>query len=201
MLPLGGVANNLIPRPNPPSAPATFPQSDSANLPVGRYQLDAAAAPGSLNSPASNYLGAPPRSLGAEGGLLSAIQNQGSSGGLVGLQLSPPSSSSGSSSGGLPNYPTPVNVVASGNYPSSLSSSGSLANLGIIPSKFEDPPTPELGSPSVAVQESGPTSAPPLSKENRPTPQVHHGTYIHLLLLCFSFDLFQTMNTLLQPTI
>ena len=173
MLPLSGVANNSIP--HPLSAPVTFLQNDEANLPVARYHLDAPAAPSSPSSPASSYLDAPPRSLGAEGGLLSAVQNQGSNGGKIGLKISPPSSSS-SRSGDLPNYPTSVKVVASGNYPSSLSSSGSLANLGIIPSKFDD---------------SGPTgtSPPPLFKEKRPTPQVYnvdHGTYVHLLI-CFSY--------------
>lgn len=212
MLPLG-VANNLIPRPNPPlpsPAPTTFAQSDAANLPVGRYQLDAAAAaaaPGSLNSPASNYLGAP-RSLGAEGGLFSAIQNQGS-GGLAGIQLSPPGSSG--SSLGSPNYPP--SGSASGNYPSSLSSSGSLANLGIVPSKFEDPPTHDLSSsnPSASAGgidsgSTGTSASSSLPKElpNRSTPQVHHGILLSIFFL-FVFlrplSRRQRMNTLLQPTI
>lgn len=141
-----------------------------SNIP-GRYQLDG-GVPSVGPSPTNNYLGAnnPPRSLGSEGGLFQTIQ-QGSAG-LSGIQLPPPPSSGGGNSGSLPNYP--VSGVASGNYPSSLSSSGSLANLGIVPSKFEGP---ESGNPAVVSGiDSGPvgTVAPViLPKENRPTQQPH----------------------------
>ncbi|XP_045026312.1 thrombospondin type-1 domain-containing protein 4 isoform X2 [Daphnia magna] len=144
MLPLGVANSNLVPRPsNPPTptAPATsFGQSDllnsgpavpSANVPAGRYQLDGTS--GSPISPGgTNFFGAnppppppPPRSLGSEGGLFQTIQ-QGSSVGLGGIHQQVPAS-------GSSNYP-----ASSGNYPASLSSSGSLATLGIaVPSNFD----------------------------------------------------------------
>lgn len=176
MLPLG-VANNIVPpRNNPPPAPVTFGDlsggggTASSNLP-GRYQLQDG---GATSGGSPNYLGAnnPPRSLGAEGGLFQTIQ-QGSAG-LSGIQLPPPPSSGGGNSGSLPNYPV-SGSAASGNYPSSLSSSGSLANLGIVPSKFEGPAS-ELGNPAVVAGIDGGsagTVAPVLPKESRPTQQPH----------------------------
>lgn len=146
MLPLGVANSNIVPRPNNPPLPtapaSSFGQSDvlnsgqvpsPVNAPAGRYQLDGAS--GSLNSPgAINFFGGnppppPPRSLGSEGGLFQTIQ-QGSSAGLGGIhqQVQPSGGNLGSS-----NYP-----ANSGNYPSSLSSSGSLATLGIaVPSNFD----------------------------------------------------------------
>lgn len=171
MLPLGAT-NNLIPRPNPaPAAPVAFGDlsGTGANVP-GRYPLDSTTTSGSASAP--NYLGAnnpPPRSLGAEGGLFQTIQ-QGSAG-LNGIQLA--SSSGGNSGSNLAPSNYPVSGVASGSYPSSLSSSGSLANLGIVPSQFEAPASELGGNPSSG--EPAATVAPVLPKENQLTQPPHHG--------------------------
>ena len=189
MLPLG-VVNNLVPRTNPaaPSAPIGFGQNDgiasAANVP-GRYQLDSVAPN-------------PPRSLGSEGGLFQTIQQ--GSGSLAGIPLSLPSSSGNSGSLSPSNYP--LSGVASGTYPppppsssgvvsgtylSSLSSSGSLANLGIVPSKFENPPpeTESVAASGIDAFSTG-TVAPVLPKETRSTPQPHGISIIRDLIGYFS---------------
>jgi len=182
MLPLGVSNSNIVPRSS--SNPSPTVQSDGLNggtasssiiVPPGRFQLDAAS-----NSPtATNFLGAnpppsPPRSLGSEGGLFQTIQ-QGSAAGLGGIhqQLSPPSSSGL----GLSNYPT-----NSGNFPSSLSSSGSLANLGIsVPSNFDAPsPSDHVNNnnnPSILSAGDTATVAPSVlpNKETGRTTHQNHG--------------------------
>jgi hypothetical protein len=185
MLPLGAANSNIIPRP-PNNSPSPAVQSDGLNggtasssiiVPPGRFQLDA-----SSNSPsATNFLGSnpPPRSLGSEGGLFQTIQ-QGSAAGLGGIhqQLSPPSSSGL----GLSNYPT-----NSGNVPSSLSSSGSLATLGIaVPSSFDSPSSSDHvnnnNNPSLLSGGDTATIAPAIhpNKETGRTGHQNHGIYLFL---------------------
>ncbi|XP_046649174.1 thrombospondin type-1 domain-containing protein 4-like isoform X2 [Daphnia pulicaria] len=184
MLPLGVANSNIVPRPS--NNPSPTVQTDGLNggtasssiiVPPGRFQLDAAS-----NSPtATNFLGAnpsPPRSLGSEGGLFQTIQSnqQGSAAGLGGIhqQLSPPSGSAGL---GLSNYPT-----NSGNFPSSLSSSGSLATLGIaVPGSNFDSPSPldhvNNNNPSVLSAGDSATIAPAVlpNKETGRTAHQNHG--------------------------
>lgn len=226
MLPLG-VANNLVASPNSPPTPSPYGSGNpSVNSPL-RLQNDgassSAAAAGPLNLPplGSNYLsGAAPRTLGSEGGLLQTIQQ--GSGGLGGLQLQPiqtsnsgtlgSSSSSSSSSShvgtggtagsgslGLPNYP--AGSIASGNYPSSLSSSGSLANLGIVPPKFDPQPSEHVNPSVLHGAELGPTGtpAPALPKESRPTQQHANGNaFLAKVVDLFSF-FFCLRTPLLRP--
>lgn len=203
MLPLGVANSNLGPRPsNPPAptAPATsFGQSDllnsgpavpSANVPAGRYQLD-----GTSGSPilpgGTNFFGAnppppppPPRSLGSEGGLFQTIQ-QGSSVGLGGIHQQVPAS-------GSSNYP-----ASSGNYPASLSSSGSLATLGIaVPSNFDgsssapsDPANTNQPSASSGDGRSDTVVQAPAVLPNKETARSpHHGISPSPFFFEFNFE-------------
>ena len=145
------------------------------------HQIIAHHRPLSNSPSATNFLGSnpPPRSLGSEGGLFQTIQ-QGSAAGLGGIhqQLSPPSSSGL----GLSNYPT-----NSGNVPSSLSSSGSLATLGIaVPSSFDSPSSSDHvnnnNNPSLLSGGDTATIAPAIhpNKETGRTGHQNHGIYLFL---------------------
>lgn len=144
MLPLG-VANNLIPpRPNLPPVIPPFGQNDLGSAPSNRFQLDPAGsvhgAPPVPSYPINNNNPARVSGLGAEGGLAA----------LAGIQNSPPA-------------PIGAGFNAGNSVPSSLSSSGSLANLGILPQKFE-PPKQEIDLASSIGLDSNlptPTFAPP----------------------------------------
>jgi len=172
MLPLG-VANNLIPQ--RPSFAQQSDQQNGANLlpnqTPGRYQPEAT---GTILrepplSPPINYPN-PARisSLGAEGGLFQAIGSGSAT--IVGLAGTIQNSPSINNAPLVPSYPT-ASEGGTRTIPSSLSSSGSLANLGIaVPQQF-DPPASDFGLSAPVGIDTTATFPPPLLKDVRPTDQ------------------------------
>lgn len=179
MLPLG-VANNLIPqRPNVPSFGQQSDQNGpnlSPNQVPGRYQQDGTVLRESPLSPPINY----PNhgrisSLGAEGGLFQAIGSGSATVvGLAGTIQNSPSINNGPQA---PSYPTASEGGGGRTIPSSLSSSGSLANLGIaVPQQF-DPPASDFGLSAPVGIDTTATFPPPPLKDARPTDQPLIGSY------------------------
>ena len=172
MLPLG-MANNLIPQ---RSAVSSFAQqSDQSGATAGNSSPN--QAPAVLRdtplSPPINYASASAgrqiSSLGAEGGLFQAI-GPGSAASAVGLAAATIQKLPSINNGPPPSLSYPSEGTRT--FPSSLSSSGSLANLGIaLPQQFDPPASDFDSSVPVGIDTTATFPPPPPLKDVRPTDQ------------------------------